>query len=75
MCLMLPARVTSVEGDACDVDLGGRVDRVSAVLADDLQVGDWVLVNGGIVVRRLDAEQAQAMNDAMTIVFRRPTTR
>jgi hydrogenase assembly chaperone HypC/HupF len=59
MCLMAPARVTAVDGDACDVEFGGRVVRASALLADDLCVGDWVLINWGTVVRKLDAEQAQ----------------
>ena len=70
MCLMAPGLVTAVEPDACTVDVGGRVERVSTFLADaELRVGDWVLVNGGTVVRRLDHEQAQAMREAMSIVF------
>ena len=69
MCLMAPARVTAVEGDACVVETGGRTDRAATLLTEDLQVGDWVLIESGFVVRQLDPEQARAMSEAVSIVF------
>jgi hydrogenase assembly chaperone HypC/HupF len=72
MCLMAPARVVSVEGTLCEVELGGRVDRASMVLEPDLQVGDWVLVNSGTVVRRLDPDQAEEMTRAVALLFSEP---
>ncbi len=72
MCLMAPGRVIAVEGDECKVETGGRVDRVSAFLSSGLRVGDWVLVTGGTVVRRLDPEQAAAMSEAASIAFAAP---
>ena len=59
MCLMAPLQVVSVDGTTCSVASGGRIDRASMVLEPDLEVGDWVLVNGGTVVRRLDPDQAE----------------
>jgi hypothetical protein len=32
-------------------------------------VGDWVLVNSGTVVRRLDPDQAQEMSTALATMF------
>jgi len=69
MCLMAPARVVAVDGTLCEVETGGRVDRVSMMLEPDLQVGDWVLVNSGTVVRRLEPDQAEEMTRAFGIVF------
>jgi len=69
VCLMAPARVTAVEGDACVVETGGRTDRAATLLTEDLQVGDWVLIESGFVVRQLDPEQARAMSEAVSIVF------
>jgi hydrogenase assembly chaperone HypC/HupF len=69
MCLMAPMRVVSVDGTICEVESGGRIDRVSMVLEPDLEVGDWVLVNSGTVVRRLDADQAEEMSRAIEILF------
>jgi hydrogenase assembly chaperone HypC/HupF len=69
MCLMAPARVVSVDGTLCQVELGGRVDPASMILEPDLQVGDWVLVNSGTVVRRLEPDQAEEMTQALAMMF------
>lgn len=74
MCLMAPARVVSADGTICEVVSGGRVDRASMMLEPDLQVGDWVLVNSGTVVRKLDADQAEEMSRAFGIVFGIPAS-
>lgn len=69
MCLMAPAQVVSADGTLCEVVTGGRIDRASMMLEPDLQVGDWVLVNSGTVVRKLDPDQAEEMTRAFGIVF------
>jgi hydrogenase assembly chaperone HypC/HupF len=69
MCLMAPARVVAVDGALCDVESGGRIDRVSALLEPDVAVGDWVLVNTGTIVRRLDPDQAAEMSRAFELLF------
>jgi hydrogenase assembly chaperone HypC/HupF len=69
MCLMAPARVVATDGETCEVQTGGRVDRASMMLEPDLQVGDWVLVNSGTVVRKLDPDQAEEMTRAIGILF------
>jgi len=69
MCLMAPARVVSVDGSICQVELGGRIDPVSMILEPDLEVGDWVLVNSGTVVRRLEPDQAEEMTQALATMF------
>jgi hydrogenase assembly chaperone HypC/HupF len=66
---MAPARVVSVDGTVCEFELGGRVDKASMMLEPDLVVGDWVLVNSGTVVRKLDEEQAAEMTRAFGILF------
>ena len=66
---MAPARVVAVDGTLCEVEIGGRVDKASMMLEPDLVVGDWVLVNSGTVVRKLDGEQAAEMSRAFGIIF------
>ena len=58
MCLGYPARVVEVEGTMLVVDDRARLRRASTPLATDLEVGDWVLVAAGNVIRRLDPEDA-----------------
>jgi len=69
MCLMAPARVVAADGRICEVRVGGRTDKASMMLEPDLQVGDWVLVNAGTVVRKLDEDQAAEMARAFGIVY------
>lgn len=69
MCLMAPARVVATDGTLCEVETGGRIDKASMMLEPDLQVGDWVLVNSGTVVRKLDDDQAAEMSHAFGIIF------
>lgn len=69
MCLMAPARVVAVDGTLCEVEIGGRIDKASMMLEPDLAVGDWVLVNSGTVVRKLDEDQAAEMSRAFGIIF------
>jgi hydrogenase assembly chaperone HypC/HupF len=62
MCLVLPSRVTSVDGTNVEVELadGERV-RVSCELRPDVAVGDYVLVDRGLVVETIAADEAQAI--------------
>ena len=69
MCLMAPARVVSIDNGICEVEVGGRVDKASMLLEPDLVVGDWVLVNSGTVVRKLDEDQAAEMAHAFGVVY------
>ena len=72
MCLMMPGQVVSVSGEICEVETAGQTDKASMMLEPDLQVGDWVLVNGGTVVRVLDADQAAEMSQAFGVLMAPP---
>ena len=69
MCLMMPGQVKAADGQICEVETAGRIDRASMMLEPDLVVGDWVLVNGGTVVRKLDADQAAEMSHAFGVLM------
>jgi hydrogenase assembly chaperone HypC/HupF len=68
MCLTAPAQVVRVDGASCDVELAGRIERVSTLLEPDVDVGDWVLVLGGAVVRALDGDQAAEMRRVLALI-------
>ena len=68
MCLMMPGRVVAVAGGICEVETSGRIDKASMMLEPDLVVGDWVLVNSGTVVRKLDEDQAEEMSRAFSVL-------
>jgi hydrogenase expression/formation protein HypC len=66
---MMPGRVVAVDGAICEVETSGRIDRASMLLEPDLAVGDWVLVNSGTVVRKLDEDQADEMSRAFSVLM------
>jgi len=72
MCLMMPGRVVAVDGQLCEVETSGQVDKASMMLEPDLKAGDWVLVNSGTVVRVLEEDQAAEMSSAFGILMAPP---
>lgn len=67
MCLMLPAQVVSTEGDECVVESCGQRRTASTLMEPRVEPGDWVLVAGSTIVRRVAADQASAMARAVGI--------
>jgi len=68
MCLAVPGRILSIEGDdpilrAGRVDFAGIVKRVNLSYVPDAQVGDFVLVHVGFAISQVDeAEAAQVFS-------------
>lgn len=63
MCLAVPGKVISVEGDdpafrAARVDFCGIRKTVSLAFTPEVQVGDFVLVHVGFALTRIDEEEA-----------------
>ncbi len=60
MCLAVPVRVISLLGnDWVDAEVGGVISRVSIVLIESPQVGDYLIVHAGFAITRLDVEEAE----------------
>lgn len=60
MCLAIPARVVSLDGDAmATVALEGIRKPVSTALLDEVSVGDYVLVHVGYALHKLSEEEAE----------------
>jgi len=58
MCLAIPARVISIEDDMGTIDLEGTRRRVSLLLQDEVEVGDYVIVHAGFVIHKIDEAEA-----------------
>ena len=61
MCIAAPARVLARDGGAAVVDVAGRTRRASLLLMPEVEVGAWVLVAAGTVVREITAGEAAAL--------------
>ena len=61
MCLGVPGRVVSIEGDVAQVDFWGARKQVRLDVVDEpVAVGDYVLNHVGYAIRRIPAEQVEA---------------
>jgi hydrogenase expression/formation protein HypC len=58
MCLAIPARVNSVDGDKAQVDFGEGVLREVNVTLVNAKVGDYVLVHAGYAIQLMDEKDA-----------------
>ncbi len=58
MCLAIPGRVISLEGDRAKVDFGGVRREINISLVD-ASIGDYVIVHAGFAIELLDQGEAE----------------
>ena len=59
MCLAVPVKVVSIEGNEAEVEIGGVKRRVSIILTPEARVGDYVLLHTGYAINVIDEAEAQ----------------
>lgn len=59
MCLGIPMRIISIEGDEAVAEVEGVKRTVQLNLIDNIRVGDYVLVHAGFAIEKMDATAAQ----------------
>lgn len=59
MCLSIPAKIVSIEGDKAMVSVGGTEVEAGLHLIDDAKVGDYVLVHTGFAIQKISEEEAK----------------
>jgi len=58
MCLAIPSRIVSIQDNMADIDADGVKRKVSTLLLEDPQVGDWVIVHAGFAIQKIHEEIA-----------------
>ncbi len=59
MCLAIPAKVMSLEGDKAHVDFGQGVLREVNISLVEAKVGDYVLVHAGYAIQIIEEQEAK----------------
>jgi hydrogenase expression/formation protein HypC len=59
MCLALPMRVLSRDGDMATIAAEGLEQRASLALVPHAAVGDWVLVHAGFAINVIAEQEAR----------------
>ena len=58
MCLAIPAKIVNIEDNMGMVDMAGIQKKVSLLLLEDAQVGDYVIVHAGFGIHKIDEQAA-----------------
>lgn len=58
MCLAIPGKIISKEGDLARVDFGGVIREVSLKITPEAREGDYVIVHTGYAISVLDEKEA-----------------
>ena len=70
MCLGVPMKILSREGDTVIAEMDGVQREASVVLlADEVAIGDYIIVHAGFAISRLDEEYAEETLRLMREVF------
>ena len=58
MCLAIPGKVISIEGDSAVVSIEDVEYRASLLLLPDVNPGDFVMLHAGFAIEKVDPERA-----------------
>lgn len=59
MCLGVPAKVISIEGDMAFVRIGEIEYQASIALLDEVAPGDFIILHAGFGIEKVDPEEAE----------------
>jgi hydrogenase expression/formation protein HypC len=58
MCLSIPAKILTIEGNTARASVGGAIVNASLYLVDDVKVGDYILIHTGFALQKISEEEA-----------------
>ncbi|MEO0107613.1 MAG: HypC/HybG/HupF family hydrogenase formation chaperone [candidate division WOR-3 bacterium] len=59
MCLAVPARVISIQGEMAKVEIAGVHHEASIMLTPQVRVGDYIVMHAGFAIQVVDAKEAE----------------
>jgi hydrogenase expression/formation protein HypC len=59
MCLAVPVKIVSIDGDEAETEIAGVRRRVSIALTPEAKVGDYVLLHTGYAIGVIDEAEAE----------------
>jgi len=59
VCLAIPVKIVSINGDEAETEIGGVRRRVSIAFTPEARVGDYVLLHTGYAITVVDEAEAE----------------
>ncbi len=69
MCLAVPCKIVSIEGDIATIEVAGVQREASLSLINDPTIGDYVIVHAGYAIHKIDETTAMESLKALNEVF------
>jgi hydrogenase expression/formation protein HypC len=69
MCLAIPSKIVSIDGDTAIIDVDGVKRQASVMLLNDIKTGDYVIVHAGFAIHKLDEASALESLQLMREIF------
>lgn len=69
MCLAVPGRLVTKDGETGTVELGGVSRTVGLQLVPESKPGDWVLLHAGFAIQVIDEEEARTTLEVLEEFF------
>ncbi len=57
MCLAIPGKIVSIEGDQANIDFGGALKTANVSMVE-ASVGQWAVIHAGFAIEIMDEEEA-----------------
>jgi hydrogenase expression/formation protein HypC len=58
MCLAVPGKIISINGDLAEIDFGGVIKKANVAMVE-AQIGQWAVIHAGFAIEIMDEEEAQ----------------
>ncbi len=72
MCLSIPAKIVSIDGNMAEVSVGGSLFKAGLHMIENAKVGDYILLHAGFAIQKISEEDAaetlkilKEMNDTL----------
>ncbi len=59
MCLSIPAKIVSIDGDMAEVSAGGTIFKAGLQMIRDVKPGDYILLHAGFAIQKISEGEAE----------------
>jgi len=58
MCLSIPAKIVSIDGNMAEVSAGGTIFKAGLHMIEDAKIGDYILLHAGFAIQKISEKDA-----------------
>ena len=59
MCLSIPAKIVSIDGNMAEVSAGGTIFKAGLHMIENAMVGDYILLHAGFAIQKVNEKEAE----------------